>query len=665
MASASRDPNHQQPQSTTGATLSAEEEALKRNTDCVYFLASPLTCKKGSECEYRHSEYARVNPRDCWFWLNGNCLNPKCSFRHPPLDGLLGTQVTTPAASSLAPSLTPTGPTTHTPYNSGKQSVPCIFFQKGMCSKGDFCSFLHGPKPNNNKPLQLVTATSGTESQSQKKPSFSLGKCNQEQKIPQINISKSGEAVPQSKPVAKFETSLLKNEVGTDKSFQFTVNPEDELPRYRSAVVPLPVTNGSSVNFHNDKDADESLRESSPGFDVLVDDERGDSDYYHNDDRFGRPQGNDNEYDYNSMADVDSDIYRDPRGYDSYERMQDHYGYEQRQRRASSERRLSGASHMDRRGQVDELDLRNRLSKHRKVNNGLRSVINSDYPRDNYRGYSHRESNRSSPSHESSISSRLQGRIKLPVNGNESRGDREIETGRNRGRFSQERLQNSSHQGRLRDRIKGKLNDDFINEGRNYRVQRMKRDIMDDKDTNFTGPKSLAELKGVKDGEKGQQSISVRKERNHSEGDVFFEGPKPLSEILKRKRGAEGAASGTASKEYNNREGSKEVIKEESKSGTQEEEEEENGLIVKEKHSTHGESEIGNENDNEEGLILEDNQVEAFEQRENYGDSDYEHVDDGAEYDLDEGANADPEEEYVEDDDDADDFAKKMGVMFS
>lgn len=26
--------------------LSAEEEAVKSNTDCVYFLASPLTCKK-------------------------------------------------------------------------------------------------------------------------------------------------------------------------------------------------------------------------------------------------------------------------------------------------------------------------------------------------------------------------------------------------------------------------------------------------------------------------------------------------------------------------------------------------------------------------------------------------------------------------------------------
>lgn len=38
---------------------------------------------QGSECEYRHSEYARMNPRDCFYWMNGNCLNPKCGFRHP------------------------------------------------------------------------------------------------------------------------------------------------------------------------------------------------------------------------------------------------------------------------------------------------------------------------------------------------------------------------------------------------------------------------------------------------------------------------------------------------------------------------------------------------------------------------------------------------------
>ncbi|RVW47489.1 Zinc finger CCCH domain-containing protein 32 [Vitis vinifera] len=60
-----------------------EDELQKRNTDCVYFLASPLTCKKGMDCEYRHSEGARLNPRDCWYWLSGSCLNPACAFRHP------------------------------------------------------------------------------------------------------------------------------------------------------------------------------------------------------------------------------------------------------------------------------------------------------------------------------------------------------------------------------------------------------------------------------------------------------------------------------------------------------------------------------------------------------------------------------------------------------
>lgn len=47
---------------------------------CYSFAPPPL---QGSECEYRHSEVARVNPRDCYYWLNGNCTNRKCTFRHP------------------------------------------------------------------------------------------------------------------------------------------------------------------------------------------------------------------------------------------------------------------------------------------------------------------------------------------------------------------------------------------------------------------------------------------------------------------------------------------------------------------------------------------------------------------------------------------------------
>ncbi|KAK0570468.1 hypothetical protein LWI29_001611 [Acer saccharum] len=112
-----------------------DEELQKRNTDCVYFLASPLTCKKGMDCEYRHHEIARLNPRDCWYWLAGNCINPSCGFRHPPLDGH-GPEA---APSESAPLLYQSS----APVN--KTSVPCYFYFNGFCNKGDRCSFLHGP----------------------------------------------------------------------------------------------------------------------------------------------------------------------------------------------------------------------------------------------------------------------------------------------------------------------------------------------------------------------------------------------------------------------------------------------------------------------------------------------------------------------------------------
>ncbi|CAK8563382.1 unnamed protein product [Lathyrus sativus] len=130
-----------------------DEDLLKRNTDCVYFLASPLTCKKGVECEYRHHEIARLNPRDCWYWLSGNCLNPTCAFRHPPLDGHAGVP-SEPIQSSV-------------PASANKTMVPCYFFFNGFCNKGSKCSFSHKPddsllvvKPSKNdtlKPLKNDT----------------------------------------------------------------------------------------------------------------------------------------------------------------------------------------------------------------------------------------------------------------------------------------------------------------------------------------------------------------------------------------------------------------------------------------------------------------------------------------------------------------------------
>ncbi|XP_057777781.1 uncharacterized protein LOC130996291 [Salvia miltiorrhiza] len=80
----------------------------------------------GSECEYRHSDIARVNQRDCWYWLHGSCLNPKCAFRHRPLEEL-------------------GGPASNVPNAFTKPAVACVFFQKGHCLKGDWCPFLHAP----------------------------------------------------------------------------------------------------------------------------------------------------------------------------------------------------------------------------------------------------------------------------------------------------------------------------------------------------------------------------------------------------------------------------------------------------------------------------------------------------------------------------------------
>ncbi|MCD7473314.1 hypothetical protein HAX54_015095 [Datura stramonium] len=92
-----------------------EEELQKRFTDCVYFLASPLTCKKGMECEYRHSEIIGSIPGIAAI---RNCAETSSEFAPPPN-------------------------TSAVPVN--KTNVPCYFYFNGYCNKGERCSYLHGP----------------------------------------------------------------------------------------------------------------------------------------------------------------------------------------------------------------------------------------------------------------------------------------------------------------------------------------------------------------------------------------------------------------------------------------------------------------------------------------------------------------------------------------
>lgn len=649
-----------------------------------------------------------------------------------PLEGLLGTQTTVSTGSfpSLHSAATPA---VQAPNHFGKQAVPCIFFQKGLCLKGDRCAFLHGPNPTVNKAPQPTGASPATEPPTLKKASSALQKCTQEQKVLPTNVSKAMVAPSgANKPTFKAENASQRNSVGIVRNAPAPSNIDNEFPQSKAGNVPLTV-NGNSLSrsnrlhvaraldeqsFHHGKDTEEFFRESSPGFDVLVDNELGDSDYYQNEDQYGRVGADEgknlnpvndydmvNSVDYNLVADMDREAFRDPRRYDSYDRMLGAW----EQQRASADRVLvGGSSHQERKSyskaetpnQIGESDLRYRLSKRRRVN-GLRSVVNPDYALDNQveersQRSSSRGDTRHLSTHESSLSSRLRGRIKLPrsspVTGSDLRSEREIDRGTNWGSLSPSRPQ-TSHQGRLRDRIKGRVEDDYNNGGRNFRGPEVRREIMDDRNADFAGPKSLAELKGGKNAE-GKEQQSLRKRKNledhqQSAGDLSFDGPMPLSEILKRKKAGTPVASGisSANKEDNNQKESGEslvgssndteaigsisnVVPKDTANNEEFQSVKSNadGEAERKTEVTHDEpSQLPNasEVEAEDGMIVEEGMEEHDLEADDHRDGDYEYEQGNeGEYNYEEGENADAEDEYL-DDEDGDDFAKKIGVMFS
>lgn len=682
---------------------SAEEEALKRNTDCVYFLASPLTCKKGSECEYRHSDFARVNPRDCRFWLHGNCLNPKCGFRHPPLDGLLGTQAATPTGTSAPMPQNVTASNSHVPNASTKQGVPCIFFQKGYCLKGDWCPFLHVPNSLSNKASLVPGTASAAESAATIKKAFSgLDSSVQEKNNLLSNVAKSVKDLSQAKSTIEVELAPHGNEFTMKRRVQQTSG-ITEFPGYRTA----PVSNGNPVSWSgpvqqphlvdkpesmNGKDVEEVSREPSPGFDVLVDDEGRDSEYYPGEDRYGMPREHvarseyniDHSADYNTIAAVDDERYHASLGYDSHDHHKGgHYAWEQD--RASSGRILGG-SYLERRpydnpdnhGQFHELDLRHRLARNRKPN-GLRSVVSHEHAGDvqvgdrSYQGLRRDEKHISL--NENSLGSRLRGRIRLPGRSS-SPTDGDMIRGSGRGRLSPTRGNISSHQGRIQDKMKGRLEGAFNNGGKNHRGLHLRRDAVGDNSADFAGPKSLAEIKNRKNAEPtrqqvtDQQSLGKRKHlmldgHQQSGSDLSFEGPKPLEEILKRKRGETiGSAStgdGVTENENWEKMGStkNEVHKPVSVQKTTDAEE-----IWLAAPGSPVQPDPRNI-EAEDGMLAEEGVGREFEAHNQKGEeSDYEHVG-GEDFDLYDGENGDGSGEYLEEEDDDDDFAKKMGVMYS
>ncbi|OEL32725.1 Zinc finger CCCH domain-containing protein 32 [Dichanthelium oligosanthes] len=676
--------------------LTPEEEALRRSTDCVYFLASPLTCKKGNECDFRHSEGARMNPRDCWYWVNGSCLNPKCSFRHPPIDGLFG---------APTPGIPPVS-SHYGAYNPGKQMVPCYYFQKGNCLKGDRCPFYHGPQAAGNNPTEQVAKVSSfplepPQAKKIEEPSAPNISTQQGARIiddrTMIHVAKSGVgAIPaelapnavKSRPnseQAPNNTSAVKKNFTTEEHhpmhYQNQVPVEGDSVQDWNENFQMPLTDDLP---QNSREADDFLGESSPGFDVLVDNDADGAAYLHDEEDFGGDMYPVEDYEY---APADFDIRAHHEG-EQFNGMGEsgqiglYDGYERKRRRSSSERSIDRPFHSDRRflhrgldrDEIDGSDLRHQLRR-RRINgpstaisperaNGGRHWRDERY-RERAHGahYTHRDRHQGPQG--STLSSRLQARIKLPGR-SPDRVDTCFEDERDRRRlrerFSPVR-RTDFHGGRHREpgqhqERSHRRSSELVSSVRHADGLSFRRDAVDS--VRFAARRNLGEPR------KANGIVE-------SEASLDFEGPKPLSVILQRKREAAGgnnssssyeksaevAAMQTDSMVESEKKGRNNIIRSE-KSGSGDEEYKEEDHIPVEGHGqslSHGDK---FEVEDAAEVDAEGNQeADNYDQRDGESD-DYEAIE-GHDYKS-EDENAYQDDEDFDDDDD---FAQKVGVVFS
>ncbi|XP_047308488.1 zinc finger CCCH domain-containing protein 17-like [Impatiens glandulifera] len=522
-----------------------DDEFLKRSTDCVYFLASPLTCKKGIECEYRHSEIARLNPRDCWYWLSGSCLNPGCAFRHPPLDA--GAEV----SSEVTPSQNQSAPT------SSKVNVPCYFFFNGTCNKGDRCSFSHGPDDNTpaRKSLKIPTAVDTISSQTRKNP-----ETNSE---PHHDLFKSN-----SRQVVETQTQTpviipTKEDVRLSapptNNFTFNVpvqTHEDDSGEFMSEVLNRPTTI-CVIQSPRDQGGDghfdgEDRLESSPGFDVLVDNGSDDAEYEdgqdytlgldHGLDADGRElNGQYGRYDYEEPIEYDPEYphmgnnSREDEIRDSYPQINDENEYSSGRR---TRERLSAPIFTRKRKNFPAdypsddnrmVDLRYHLENRKQTNGGSSGQFarrqNAHHPQ--RLGYENRSGSRrqqQQPAWRPQRKLNEEGVNLLNENGWDRGG----------GGYRMNRPSNNNNNVRVSGGQDLNVENNYISsEGSGMGTPVPWKRRLGERSDLFTRPKTLAEIREEK--EKfigGETTTTMGREMMVCED---FEAPKPLSEILKDK----------------------------------------------------------------------------------------------------------------------------------
>ncbi|KAK6774372.1 hypothetical protein RDI58_029611 [Solanum bulbocastanum] len=510
-----------------------EEEFQKRSTDCVYFLASPLTCKKGMECEYRHSEMARLNPRDCWYWVAGSCLNPACAFRHPPLESHAET------SSELAP------PPNKSVVPVNKTNMLCYFYFSGYCNKGERCAYLHGPDDGATAwTSSKVASEVPDEPTAGMKRTFAGSETDLSAVEKHTNSSEMGPKEAAHEYInSEVDVHLMTNNVGEQSASHETSGS----PSVEAAAVGLvslvhaeSLTQGGSYlspNQNSDEEVEDNVEreewlESSPGFDVLVDDRLVGLSHEDEHNYLMHPDMEDRElderftgYDFENHLEYDPaypdiGIVSDVKQNASYYNFENHemnepvgeflipaHGRERVSRKRELPRELAFRSR-------DNVDLRDLLKKRRASESDSPDHLSRrfDLSRSNVHEQGSRDRHRPQ-------GSRWMPRTRLE--------------GANRLKRLRQSQGSSYRQQHFKDRRRGKSRP-FANESHRRRMDSRKR--LTDVPETFSAPKTLAQIR--------EEKRRVREDANSLEGTgpsgvsekEDFSGPKPLSEILKDKR---------------------------------------------------------------------------------------------------------------------------------
>ncbi|XP_058074526.1 zinc finger CCCH domain-containing protein 34-like [Magnolia sinica] len=533
-----------------------EDELQKRNTDCVYFLASPLTCKKGSECEYRHSESARLNPRDCWYWLGGNCLNPTCAFRHPPLDGRTET-------SSDTVHVPP-----HLSVATSKTNVPCYFYFNAYCVKGESCPFLHGPNGVSSALKSTKAASAGADTHPlENKPSTGSDTGPGSVEAPPKQVERTSKTVN-----VQFQSKDVLQLGAPNNVIEHSPSPQISVPDCEEATGKLLNTPPPEAHFINsnrpllcsDQSSEEPANEcvepderweSSPGFDVLVDDGseqlgyEDDPEYLlaHDRETGRRLHGHLLQYDYEDQVEYDHmdypEILYEHSAYDSYDHLEkDHPSEHVRKVPDHSRERMLAPMMFQRRKllprelEVDGrngVDLRDHLRKRKRDGHQV--------SRSQKRHSSHiNDGSRERPVRRA-VGRRLHGRLASEVGKNMIGSHSESESRLN-GNDRPGRLRHSQSK-HNRPRLPGKEKRRRHARQPTVLSSEISRGMIgnDTNRTSFTGPKTLAQIKeekrrvGADEGNSRNTGNVIHKRTTRGESEDF-QGPKPLRELIKDKR---------------------------------------------------------------------------------------------------------------------------------